>query len=129
MIEIRLCRESGLPEPDFEQRGNQFVVTIWRDWLTEAVLSAMELNVRQTQAIRYLKENRQMTNADYQLIAGCPPRTATRDLNLLVEKGLIELQGKERGAHYLLIRKRANLERMNKYGVFLGLSLFSKKMP
>jgi len=101
------CREKGLPEPDFEQRAGQFVVTLWRDWLTEAVLAAMELNVRQIQAIHYLKVSLQMTNADYQRIVGCPPRTATRDLNLLVGKGLIELQGKGRGAYYLLVRKRA----------------------
>lgn len=42
-----------------------------------------------------------MTNANYQRIAGCSPRTATRDLNLLVGKGLIEIQGKGRGAYYL----------------------------
>jgi len=29
------CRNAGLPEPDFEQRGPYFVVTVWRDWLTD----------------------------------------------------------------------------------------------
>ena len=31
---IELCREAGLPEPQFEQRSGFFVVTLWRDWLT-----------------------------------------------------------------------------------------------
>jgi Fic family protein len=44
---------------------------------------------------------------DYQRIVGCPARTATRDLNLMVNKGIIELRGKGRGAHYLLLKKRA----------------------
>lgn len=44
---IALCREAGLPEPDFEQRGDQFVVTLWRDWLTEALLAALVVNERQ----------------------------------------------------------------------------------
>ena len=57
--------------------------------------------------IRYLKVNRQMTNADYQRVVRCPPRTATRDLNSMVEMGIIALRGKGRGAHYVLVRKRA----------------------
>jgi predicted HTH transcriptional regulator len=104
---IARCREAGLPEPDFEQRAGQWVVTLWRDWLTEEFLAALGLNERQEQAIRYLKVNRKMTNADYQRAVHCPPRTATRDLNVMVEKGIIDLRGKGRGAHYVLARKRA----------------------
>ena len=101
------CREAGLPGPDFEQRGPHFVVTLWRNWLTADVLADMELNERQKEAVLYLKVHRQMTNVDYQRITGCPPRTATRDLNLLVGKGVVELRGKGRGAHYVLLKKRA----------------------
>lgn len=36
-----------------------------------------------------------------------PQRTANRDLNELVEKGIIELEGKGRGAQYRLLRNRA----------------------
>jgi ATP-dependent DNA helicase RecG len=104
---IARCREADLPEPDFEQRAGQWVVTLWRDWLTEEFLAALELNERQAQAVRYLKINRQMTNADYQRVVRCPPRTATRDLNSMVEMGIITLRGKGRGAHYVLVRKRA----------------------
>ncbi|MEJ2745097.1 MAG: ATP-binding protein, partial [bacterium] len=41
------CRNSGLPEPDFEQRGPHFVVTLWRDWLTSNVIETLNLNKRQ----------------------------------------------------------------------------------
>lgn len=36
---IRLCRKANFPIPDFVQRGNQFVVTLWRNWLTKEFLS------------------------------------------------------------------------------------------
>jgi ATP-dependent DNA helicase RecG len=104
---IARCREDGLPEPDFEQRAGQWVVTIWRDWLTADVLADMDLNERQKEAVLYLKVYKQMTNVDYQRITGCPPRTATRDLNLLVGREVVEPRGKGRGAHYVLLKKRA----------------------
>ncbi|MHB1324718.1 MAG: ATP-binding protein [Thermoleophilia bacterium] len=34
LMMIRESIENGLPEPDFEQRGGEFVVTAWRDWPT-----------------------------------------------------------------------------------------------
>lgn len=104
---IALLREAGLPEPGFRQEGGMFVQTLWRDWLTDEVLAELNLNERQKKAVLYLKMNQQMTSADYQQVVDCPPRTATRDLNLLVSEGIIELLGKGRGAHYVLRRKRA----------------------
>lgn len=95
------------PEPDFEQRGGQWVVTIWRDWLTEEVIVKLGLNERQMQVITYLKINGVITNADLQKLVGCPQRTASRDLSDLNQKGVIELEGKGRGARYRLVRKRA----------------------
>jgi predicted HTH transcriptional regulator len=104
---IALCRDANLPEPDFEQRHGFFVLTLWRDWLTDEVLTGFHLNERQLQAIAYLKSSGVITNADYQRIAGSSQRTATRDLNELVQKGLITPEGKGRGARYRLLRKRA----------------------
>ena len=104
---IALCREAGLPEPDFRQDGGMFVQTIWRDWLTETIIEEMGLNERQRRGLAYLKENQQITNADYQRVVGCPPRTATRDLGILVEKGVVEPRGKGRGAVYQFLRKQA----------------------
>jgi predicted HTH transcriptional regulator len=104
---IELCREAGLPEPKFEQRSGSFVITLWRDWLTAEVLAKLGLNERQMEAITYLKTNGVITNADLQKLVGCPQRTATRDLNELSQKGVIELEGKGRGARYRLLRKRA----------------------
>ena len=101
------CRAAGLPEPDFEQRGPHFVVTLWRDWLTAEVAAGFELNERQMKAVEYIKSHGRITNADYQRVADCPQRTATRDLNKLVQDGIVILEGKGRGAQYRLLRKRA----------------------
>lgn len=107
---LMMIRESlahDLPEPDFAQRGGEFTAVIWRDWLTAQVLAGYNLNDRQLQAIVYLKSHSVITNADYQKAVGCPQRTATRDLNELANKGVIELMGKGRGTSYRLLKKRA----------------------
>jgi hypothetical protein len=105
-IMIRLCRETGLPEPDFEQRGTQFVVTIWRDWLTEEVIVSLGLNDRQRKAINCIRRKRRLTNAEYQEITGASRATAKRDLEDLVRKGVLVPMGAGRGAFYNMPKKR-----------------------
>jgi predicted HTH transcriptional regulator len=98
---IARCLEMGLPEPDFEQRAGQFVVTIWRDWLTEAVMAGLGLSDRQKKAIRHLKEHDRVTNAEYRTLTGSTPKTAARDLDDLVQKGILLRLGERRGVHYV----------------------------
>lgn len=104
---IRECSESGLPEPEFEQRGGEFVVTLWRDWLTVAVMEEFHLNERQKIAVRMVRTSGRITNDEFQRAVAAPRRTATRDLAELASKGLLQLRGKGRGAHYVLSKKRA----------------------
>ena len=101
---IELCREAGLPAPDFELRGGSFVVTPWRDWLTDDVLAGLHLNARELLAVRALKARGQMTNATYQEVTGASRATAIRDLNGLVRSGVFERVGEKRGVHYVLGR-------------------------
>jgi predicted HTH transcriptional regulator len=98
------CREAGLPEPDFEQRGPHFVVTLWRDWLTAEVLAGLNLNERQLQAIAYVKKTGKITNTDYQQLSGATRKTAARDLDDLVVKKVFIRLGEKRGSHYMLAR-------------------------
>jgi predicted HTH transcriptional regulator len=100
------CRDAGLPEPDFEQRGPHFVVTLWRDWLTTAVLDVLGLNARQKQAVTVIKSVGHISNADYQRITGASRPTAIRDLATLVQKGVFIRRGAARSAHYVLGGKR-----------------------
>ena len=78
------CREAGLPEPDFVQDGDQFTVTLWRDWLTDKQLAQFELNKRQTAAIGHLKSHGTITNSEYQSLFKVAKRTASQDLNQLL---------------------------------------------
>jgi predicted HTH transcriptional regulator len=111
------CRKVGLPEPDFEQRGPHFVVTLWRDCLTAEVLDHLELNDRQMLGVKTLKVERQITTMAYQSLVGCSRRTAARDLDELLKKGIIQRQGAGRSAYYLLAHKRAtNLPMMPSSG-------------
>lgn len=103
---INLCKEAGLPEPVFEQRHGSFVVTLWRHWLTDQLLAEYNLNSRQLQAIGYLKSNERITNADYQKLSGVHRKTAARDLDGLVERGIIDRIGEKRGIHYVLKHKK-----------------------
>ncbi len=100
---IELCREAGLPEPAFELRAGSFVITLWRDWLTDAVLADLNLNERQVQAIAYIKKNRIIINSIYQSEFNASKRTSSRDLDELLSKGILEKVGTTgKGVHYRL---------------------------
>ncbi|NLX99621.1 MAG: DUF4062 domain-containing protein [Rhodopirellula sp.] len=106
LMMIRESVEHSLPEPDFEQRAGEFTVTVWRDWLTEAVLATSDLNERQRLAIAHVKITGRMTSQDYRQLTGATPRTTTRDLDDLVDKGLLRKVGKVgRGTHYVIQAK------------------------
>ena len=103
---IDLCREAGLPTPDFEQRQGSFVLTLWRDWLTEAALAGFGLNERQTLAVAWVKGNGRISNAEYQRVAKTTRKTAARDLDVLVVKGVFRRVGEKRGSHYVLSEEK-----------------------
>lgn len=107
---LMMIRESlahALPEPDFAQRGGEFTTVIWRDWLTDRVIAGYNLNDRQIACMRALKIEQQITTMEYQSLVGCSRRTAARDLDELLDKGIIQRQGSGRSAHYVLVRNRA----------------------
>lgn len=104
---IEHCKNARLPPPDFEERAGMFVTTLWRDWMTEEVLAHFELNDRQRRCIRTLKAERQITKMGYQNLVGCSPRTAARDLDILLKKGIVQRKGSGRSVYYELARNRA----------------------
>jgi len=104
---IELCREAGLPAPEFALRAGCFVLTIWRDWLTGEVLAGLILNERQLLALAFVKTNGRISNPEYQYLAQTTKKTATRDLTDLKLKGVVEQRGhRGPGVHYILARKR-----------------------
>lgn len=100
---IELCQDASLPEPQFEQRSGFFVVTLWRDWLTERVIAKLGLNDRQTQAVVYLKTHQEITNSIYQSEFQASKRTASRDMEDMITKGIAEKVGTTgKGVRYRL---------------------------
>lgn len=104
---IALCTKAELPEPDFKQVGSQFVVTLWRDWLTDDVLASLNINDRQKKALQQIKISKRTNNSEYQNITGAIKKTASRDLDDLVTKEILVKSGTTgRGVIYELRRKR-----------------------
>lgn len=98
---IRLCRENKIPEPVFRQDGGQFVVTLRRERNFREELIQLGLSERQIQFFAYLKREERGTNADYQAVTGVTKSTASRDLNAMVQSGVIVKKGTTgKGTYY-----------------------------
>lgn len=100
------CREAGLPEPGFRQSGPHFVTTIWRDWLTDAVMDELGLSKREKETVQYAKTRGQIGNKEYQEEFGVSKPTASRHLEALAKKGVLDKVGTTgKGTHYVIFRK------------------------
>ncbi len=107
LMMIRESVKHELPEPSFSgQQPGEFGVTIWRDWLTEQVMAALELNERQRKAVAVVKTKGVITNSVYQQAVSTSRPTAIRDLAELVAKGVFIRKGTARSVHYILGSKR-----------------------
>jgi len=83
---IDVCKEAGLPEPELIERDGGFLVTLFKNNLTEEKLKKLGLNERQVKAVLYVKEKGRITNSEYQEINSISKRTAAYELVELVEK-------------------------------------------
>jgi len=111
---IELCQQAGLPEPEFAQRSGSFVITLWRDWLTEEVIKALGVGERQMKAVMHVKVNGRITNREYRDLTETTYRTASRDLEDLVSKGVFRKVGVTgRNVHYVMTRKQ-DINRTNR---------------
>ncbi|MDF1702730.1 MAG: sigma 54-interacting transcriptional regulator, partial [Planctomycetota bacterium] len=61
-----------------------------------------DLNDRQRRLLDYLARHGRCTNREYQELTGTSPRTGLRDLQDLMQRGLVMREGKRRGAVYRL---------------------------
>lgn len=100
---VELCRDHGLPEPEFKEFGDGFSVTFYKDIYNEEYLKKLGLNDRQIKAVLYVKEKGKITNKEYQEITGASKATSTRDLSELIEKGIfIKIGSTGKGTYYEL---------------------------
>lgn len=65
---IDLCKQSGLPFPEFKEAFGGFSVIFRKDVYTEEYLRNLGLNERQIKAVMYVKEKGRITNKEYQEI-------------------------------------------------------------
>ena len=109
LMMIRESREHSLPEPGFLQQVDEFATTVWRNWLTEAMMTGMGLNERQVRAVAYLRTHERLTNREYQKEMRTARRTAALDLEQLVVAGVLAKIGTTgRGVYYRLAKRAIN---------------------
>ena len=99
------CKQADLPEPEMKEQDGGFIITLFKDHLTEERLTKLGLNDRQLKAVNFVKGKGKITNKEYQNINDCSKATATRDLTELVEKyNIMERTGEiGAGTSYALI--------------------------
>jgi len=97
---IRLCREAGLPEPEFHHEGERFVVIIRRDWLTAEAMVKLGLSDRPRKGVAILRAEGRLTSGRYQEETGASRQTASRDLDEMMNKGVLERHGERKGTFY-----------------------------
>jgi ATP-dependent DNA helicase RecG len=104
---INSCSQAELPEPEIIGIDGGVQVTIFKDRYTEEQLKKLGLNDRQIKAVLFVKENKKITNKDYQTLVTTSERTATRDLTQLVILDLFEQIGTTgKGTGYILSRHK-----------------------
>ena len=99
---IQGCREWGIPEPEFEDTGTAIVVTFRKSILTPRILEELGLNGRQIKAMDFIKEHNRITTREYCSLFKVARDTANRDLNELLEKGIIRRKGSGPQTYYIL---------------------------
>lgn len=102
---INECIQFGIPKPEYFYDMSGFWVEFRKDILDIEYFKSLGLNERQIQAIRFVRENRKITNGEYQTINDVSKATATRDLSELVDKFKILSRSGDVGAgtNYILI--------------------------
>ena len=100
---INECILFGIPKPKLFYDMSGFWVEFSKGTYNEKHLKSLGLNSRQIKVIKYLNENRRITNSEYQTIHKVSRNTATRDLTELVEEELIKSSDtKGAGSYYEL---------------------------
>ena len=99
---IRLCREQGLPEPEFNNWQGGVRVVFLKDPYTPERLQQMGLNERQVKAVLFVKKHGTISNSDYRRLTGVSDETARQDLIGLMKCNLLKVQGKGRATKYVL---------------------------
>lgn len=100
----------GLPRPQFEEVGSEFRVRLmgpgerFMEEVTARPAWGEGLNERQIEAVLYVGEHGRITNREYRDLTGVSRRWATKELQELVDVGILAVRGTGRAIHYVLVR-------------------------
>jgi len=97
---LETCKQANLPEPEMQEQDGGFIMTLFKDKLTEELLIRLGLNDRQLKAVRFVKEKGRITNSEYQVLNDISDRTASRDLEILTKSSVFVKVGEKKGAFY-----------------------------
>lgn len=97
---IEKCVEAGLPSPTYHYEASDFWLTFYKDIYNEDHLNKLDLNDRQLKAVEFVKNKTKISNTDYQTLTNVSERTALRDLDSLVSKGVFQKRGLKKGTYY-----------------------------
>jgi len=110
----RFMKEHGLPEPEFLEEGDFFVVKFYGpgDKILDLVsnipeerqtdLKKLGLNDRQIEVLRLMvNEDRVFSNREYQKQFDVSNQTFVRDMRFLLKLGLVAPKGKGRSLRYM----------------------------
>jgi ATP-dependent DNA helicase RecG len=100
---IRLCRQAGLPDPEFNNLGNAFELVFYGPSSNRPRHPAGSVTPRQQQALAFVKAHGRIQSKDLAKLAGVSQPTAVADLNELVKQGKLRKIGKFRGAYYEIV--------------------------
>ena len=98
---INECRQWGIPEPEFKYITGAFVV-IFRLFPSIEDLKKSGLNEKQIKTIKYIEAHGKITRSEYEKLCLVSSRTANREIEELLRKGLIEKKGRGPEIHYCL---------------------------
>ncbi|QMU63070.1 MAG: DeoR family transcriptional regulator [Flavobacteriaceae bacterium] len=96
------CEKHGLVEPKIENHSSGFSITIFNDIYNEEYISKLDINERQKEAIKYIKENKDITSGQYQDKLNVSKATARRDIEELLELSIIKPEGVGRATKYII---------------------------
>jgi len=100
---IDTCKEAGLPEPELIEEDGGFMVTLFKNNLSEEQLKKLGLNDRQVDAILFYREKGEITSSEYAERYKVSDRTARRDLSELIEIKLLSNEGDTNLSKYIFI--------------------------
>jgi len=101
---VLLCREQGLPEPKFANWQGGVRVIFLKDPYTLERLRTLGLNERQIKIVTFLRSTQRASLGElHRLFPGVSAKTVQRDLQSLVQKGLLNAIGEKKGRRYALV--------------------------